>query len=350
MIVFARSMWLRSPHSSFSSPRESIKSRFIGHVSSCQTRPAYPVRHANILQRTTGSSFVAALNAAGWKTFATRAGRQAGRRRERSEGRDAQKLGGKEAQRLEKKREKMDFMDIVADAVKKAAPALIEGLASEKGYAVVDNFLSPEWMHTLRGEAVSLFKGGSFAVSQSTRFDPETEQLVTYDKHNVYAMQLNGGEDYYKAPCLHEYVVSTVKTVIPLLSEAFPEAHLDPSLQTNKLAVCTGDGSSYDKHYDNAGSEDTRKVTILIYMNEWRPEMGGQFRIFGESADDNQTDIEPRMGRLFAFWSDVLVHSVLPSEAPNGEQDHRYALTLWLTTVSPDYIARDNSAVKHHFG
>lgn len=245
--------------------------------------------------------------------------------------------------------EEEDFMDIVADAVVRAGPRLIEGLGSDKGYAVVDEFLPAEWMTTLRNEAVGFYKGGSFEVSKSSRFDPlSPDQLVTYDKHNVYAMQLNGGEDYYKGPRLHEYVVSTVRAAVPLLGDAFPEMHLDSVMCSNKLAVCTGSGSAYDKHFDNAGYTDTRKVTILLYMNDWREEMGGQFRIFGKN--DETIDIEPRSGRLLAFWSDVCVHSVLPSEAPRGEPDHRYALTLWLTTKSPEFIVRDNEEIRKHFG
>jgi hypothetical protein len=245
--------------------------------------------------------------------------------------------------------EEEDFMDIVADAVRRAGPALIEGLGSDRGYAVVDEFLTPEWMNVLRREAVDFYKDGSFEVSKSSRFDPTSpDQLVTYDKHNVFAMQLNGGEDYYKGPRLHEYVVSTVRAAVPLLGDAFPAAQLDSVLCSNKLAVCTGSGSAYDKHYDNAGYTDTRKVTILLYMNDWREEMGGQFRIFGKG--DETVDIEPHSGRLLAFWSDLCVHSVLPSEAPNGESDHRYALTLWLTTKSPEFIVRDNEEIRRHFG
>ena len=243
--------------------------------------------------------------------------------------------------------EEEDFMDVVASAVKAAGPKLIEGL-NEKGYAIVDEFLPSIYIDTLRKEAVNFYEGGSFEVSQSSRFDPKTESLVTYDKHNVYAMQLNGGEDYYKGPRLHEYVVSTVKSLVPILRESFPAAMLDSSLVSNKLAVCTGEGSAYDKHYDNAGYQDTRKVTVLLYFNKWRPELGGQFRIFKE--DGTTTDVEPLGGRMLAFWSDVCVHSVLASQAPNGPDDHRYALTLWLTTESPEYIVRDNDTIKKHFG
>ena len=48
--------------------------------------------------------------------------------------------------------------------------------------------------------------------------------------------------------------------------------------------------------------------------------------------------------------SDRLVHSVLPSEAPRGKEDHRYALTLWLTSITPDAIIRDDAEILKHFG
>ena len=41
--------------------------------------------------------------------------------------------------------------------------------------------------------------------------------------------------------------------------------------------VCTGDGARYDKHYDNGGAGDERKLTALLYLNgEHRREMGGE--------------------------------------------------------------------------
>jgi Rps23 Pro-64 3,4-dihydroxylase Tpa1-like proline 4-hydroxylase len=106
--------------------------------------------------------------------------------------------------------------------------------------------------------------------------------------------------------------------------------------------------AAYDKHYDNSGLADTRKVTVLYYMNQWRPECGGQFRIYAPSGA--KIDIEPIADRLLVFWSDRLVHSVLPSEAPRGAEDHRYALTLWLTSTTTDAIVRDDAEVRKHFG
>lgn len=259
-------------------------------------------------------------------------------------------------------------MNIISGQAKKHANVILKGLEA-KGWTVVDNFLGIDIFMTMRVEAENLYEDGWFSISQSTRWDTSKNSSVTYDKHNVYSMQLDGGAQYFAAPHLHEYLVSVTKTLQPIIAEKFPAATLSDSLVSNKLAVCTGDGSSYDKHYDNSGLDDTRKVTVLYYMNNWRPEMGGCFRIHNSvpdvkinselgidltSANTNDisdvVDIEPHGDRLLVFWSDRLVHSVLSSAAPNGKEDHRYALTLWFTSETPDAIVRNDAEIAQHFG
>jgi hypothetical protein len=229
---------------------------------------------------------------------------------------------------------------------------IVNGLRSQ-GWAVVDDFLQDNSLSSaMRAEAVRYYEAGDMVVSQSTRFDPTTQGLITYDKHNVFSMQLMGGDLYYRGPRLHEYCVAMVKALVPVLSRAFPEINLSSTMVSNKLAVCVGDGSAYDKHYDNSGLSDLRKVTALYYMNfSWKPENGGCFRIYNPSGSVSETtDIEPVGDRLLVFWSDRLVHSVEPSFAPEGKEGHRYALTLWMTSESPDDIARDDIEIARHFG
>jgi len=120
-----------------------------------------------------------------------------------------------------------------------------------------------------------------------------------------------------------------IKNLVPHVSEKFPAAYLSSSVASNKLAVCIGDGSYYDKHYDNSGAGDLRKLTVLLYLNpNWREELGGCFRLFlpdhfvtrQENSQRQQDtdgfffkDIAPLNDRLLVFWSDRIVHSVLPS-------------------------------------
>lgn len=220
-------------------------------------------------------------------------------------------------------------MDQVQKSILKSQNDIITGLKGN-GWIVIDNFLDLDLCNIMRKEAVHLYENNYFTISQSTRWDTKTQTAIAYDKHNVFSTQLQGGEQYYIAPRLHEYMVGMTKTIEPILSQYFPEAQLSNTLMSNKLAVCTGNGSAYDKHYDNSGMEDTRKVTILYYMNnQWRSECGGCFRIYKSSSpsstinsnsstsnsgsnsnnndgeekqEDINIDIEPLANRLLMFW------------------------------------------------
>ena len=266
-------------------------------------------------------------------------------------------------------------MLLVSKTVEARSGEIITGLR-DKGWAVCDNFLGNDVCELYRKEAAGYLERNQMTLSKSTRWDADTQTVVTYDKKNVFATQLDGGEMYYSSPRLHEYVVSLVKTMVPIVQNEFPEASLSATMASNKLAVCTGKGSYYDKHYDNSGYDDLRKLTVLYYMNhDWRPELGGCFRIYKRSnhdatdgaadaqapppsihgipgvviGEDVTYDVEPRGDRLLVFWSDRLVHSVQPSEAPRGVIDHRWALTVWITATHPGAINHNDAEVLQHF-
>lgn len=271
-------------------------------------------------------------------------------------------------------------MAIVRGAVERAAPKLLDGLA-DQGFAVVDDFLPTETVLAMRAECESLRSGGRMEVSQSSRWDPSTNSLQTYDKHNVLSTNLAGGAAYHLSPRLVEYCVSLVSSLPPLVNQRFPDVKLSEKLHTNKLAVCLGDGSKYDKHYDNEGGDDLRKLTCLVYLQEtWEPSFGGCFRMFADVVEGHDAghgfavgraehigdelqpltgeasasgfstvDIAPLGGRLLCFWSDKMVHGVLPSFAVS-EAAHRWALTVWLQTDDPDAIQFDPEAEGKHFG
>ena len=161
-------------------------------------------------------------------------------------------------------------------------------------------------------------------------------------------------------------MVSLIQAIVPEINEKFPEAKLNPQLATNKLAVCLGEGSCYDKHFDNGGNDDLRKLTVLLYLNpSWREELGGHFRMYlpddhidmgHECAEINQDvdgfyykDIEPRNDRLLVFWSDRSIHSVQETHVVNSPEDNRFAMTVWILTSDSSAIVIDSKEVKRHF-
>lgn len=99
------------------------------------------------------------------------------------------------------------------------------------------------------------------------------------------------------------------------------------------------------KHCDNSGLPDQRKVTMVYYLNPyWEPSQGGELRIF--TKDDGIQVVPPVADTLAMFWSDQIVHDVLPTLTDTSAKDaRRYALTLWLVSDNQDEIV--NPKDKH---
>ena len=145
---------------------------------------------------------------------------------------------------------KADVSPVAKLALTKNAEGQLALDVDPNAIAVVDNFLGEELITALRNEAESLLP--SMVPSQSTRWDEDTESVVTYEKVGVLSTQIEGGEAGYKAsPRLVEYIVTLTTHLSHKLNQILPDAyHLSGQEQTNKLAVCLGDGSYYDKHIE----------------------------------------------------------------------------------------------------
>ena len=273
---------------------------------------------------------------------------------------------------IRKRIEAADVSPVAKLALTKNAEGQLALDIDPNAIAVVDNFLGKELITAMRNEAESLLP--HMVPSQSTRWDEETQKVVSYEKVGVLSTQIEGGEAGYKAsPRLVEYIVTLTTHLSHKLNQILPDAfHLSGQEQTNKLAVCLGDGSYYDKHIDNLGGGDAanegdrRKLTALLYIqppgsHEGQPEYpnekveddprGGYFRAYDMPEEGDVTCIAPRGDRLIMFWSDALVHDVSPSYAPNGDADRRWALTIWFIADKSGVIRATDAAIEErHFG
>lgn len=83
--------------------------------------------------------------------------------------------------------------------------------------------------------------------------------------------------------------------------------------------------AGYDKHIDNPRNASHRKITFVLYLNEsWQKEDGGELSLYNpESPDDLIARVEPRLGQLILFRSDLFPHQVEKSFTP------RLSLTGW---------------------
>lgn len=84
-------------------------------------------------------------------------------------------------------------------------------------------------------------------------------------------------------------------------------------------------GAFYKKHKDAFKSDDARKISVILYLNQnWEKENGGELKLY---LKDSEKKIEPIAGRLVVFESH-LEHEVLESKTD------RYSITGWLKNKS----------------
>lgn len=81
-------------------------------------------------------------------------------------------------------------------------------------------------------------------------------------------------------------------------------------------------GTFYKKHLDQFRNNDSRKYSMIMYLNAgWLAADGGELRIHHANHEQN---ISPENGRTVFFKSNELVHEVLCTQIP------RMSITGWL--------------------
>ena len=81
-------------------------------------------------------------------------------------------------------------------------------------------------------------------------------------------------------------------------------------------------GSFYTKHLDQFRNNDSRKYSMIFYLNsDWKQTDGGELRIFHNNSTQ---DIAPLNGTSVFFKSNELAHEVLLTKKP------RMSITGWL--------------------
>ncbi len=248
-----------------------------------------------------------------------------------------------------------------------------------------EEILPPEVVAAIRRQAISLrYDHGRFEQSYSERVDPDTGEIIRFDKPGVFACEPDGS-DYGAAPDMLHYVASMMRMLPGAIND---EVRQDLGLRDDefnaKLAVTGPGGCAYPRHVDNVSpptvggatmmttgggrtDDDARKLTAILYLNpDWKRGDGGELRLYldddrdggGGSDIERCVDLGPEGGRLVLFWSDEIPHEVLPN-APHvsvvagggagGGEEHddddddrddrlrgggspfdRYALTIWV--------------------
>ncbi len=90
-------------------------------------------------------------------------------------------------------------------------------------------------------------------------------------------------------------------------------------------------GASYDLHRDAFRDDDTRLVSMVMYLNPvWPEDAGGELVIYdADGSGSLLTRVSPREGTMVCFWSERFPHEVLPAK------QERFSLSGWLRRFRP---------------
>ena len=178
-----------------------------------------------------------------------------------------------------------------------------------KGYSVCDNFFTKSEIEvflsrTKELQEQNLFKHANIGNKKlkQTNADIRNDKIFWLEKEN-------GNADSLFLHRIDELLLNLNRRFYLGLNDyEFHYAHYEA-------------GSFYKKHKDAFKSDDARKITVLLYLNQnWKKENGGELKLYLENKEET---IEPTAGRLLVFESH-LEHEVLESKTD------RYSITGWL--------------------
>lgn len=85
-------------------------------------------------------------------------------------------------------------------------------------------------------------------------------------------------------------------------------------------------GAYYKRHLDLLQLSDHRKLSFVLYLNpNWKQGDGGELLLYlNENGIEKTITVDPMLGRLVVFRSEVLEHEVALAHKP------RYSITGWM--------------------
>ena len=192
---------------------------------------------------------------------------------------------------------------------------IVEELA-ESGRSVQRGFLASAEVRALHEEASELWRTGTFrpagvgaGAEFGVRAEIRSDRILWLEEPHTAAQQRYLDE--------LERLRLAINRALYLGLFAF-EGH---------LAVYPP-GSFYQKHLDRFQTAGHRVVSCILYLNDdWKPEDGGQLRLYAGPEKDAETqDVLPEGGNFVIFLSGSVPHEVLPATR------ERVSLTGWFRT------------------
>jgi len=180
----------------------------------------------------------------------------------------------------------------------------------EQGWSAPDSFLPPDLTLTLAQECTALAAAGSLTLAQVSRGAARALQPSVRGDQILW---LEAGQsvacDQYLA------IMEGLRVVLNR------ELYLGLDEYESHFAFYPP-GASYQQHRDRFRDDDSRVVSVVIYLNhDWLSEHGGALRLHPQGMSTR--DIYPVGSRMALFLSADMLHEVLPATRD------RLSLTGW---------------------
>lgn len=191
----------------------------------------------------------------------------------------------------------------------------IAAALAERGWIVVENFLDATAVAALRADCLAAWQGGGFreagvgrGAAHAVRAAIRNDSVMWLDP-----AALSPAQGTYFARLEQLRLVLNQRLYLGLFEFEGHFAVYPP-------------GHFYRKHLDQFQGQQTRRVSLVLYLNDqWRASDGGALRIYvgGDRDGSEFVDIVPTGGTLAVFLSDRFYHEVMPA------QRERLSLTGW---------------------
>lgn len=189
---------------------------------------------------------------------------------------------------------------------------VIEDLLRQQ-YSVVDNFFNSHEVETLRNILLKKYEEDEF--KKSAIGNQFTEQIVKSIRGDFISWidenDLLPGEDHFFNK-INDFILYINRTCFLGIQEREFHYALYPK------------GTFYKRHLDTFQNDDSRKLSIVCYLNDedWQPSYGGELVLYKEE----DVMIYPLKGRVVIFESQTIEHEVKQVE------QKRLSITGWLKT------------------
>ncbi|WP_049722037.1 2OG-Fe(II) oxygenase [Gilvimarinus polysaccharolyticus] len=195
-----------------------------------------------------------------------------------------------------------------ADSPEQIFDVLADALV-ERGYAVVNDFFTPEVTAALRAEF-----DHPDCHFKTAGIGRQEEHAIALDIRGDRICWLEGG-----SAAAATFLAAMEQLRLALNRRLFMglfdyESHL----------AYYPVGTFYKKHVDAFKGDSNRVLSTVLYLNpSWSAGDGGELVLYDEATDEVIEQLSPKAGRLVVFLSERFPHQVLPAKRK------RYSVAGW---------------------